>query len=175
MAHTLEPFCNTIQTSIGASGGPTHVARQLFKYTPQDLVISISFPRYANDVIELTKQMQEKGVPVLALTDAPSSPLAAHANVTLFAQTRRQFAPNSEASALSLIESICAAVAHQAKSPVHAASEMTKFMLPWLHQETEAKPDKPENQLIRQNRITFPKQKFSTLIKQSVSQTLLSI
>ncbi|MCU6432458.1 MurR/RpiR family transcriptional regulator [Undibacterium sp. Jales W-56] len=134
MAHGLDPFCQTIQSTIG-SGGPSHVARQLFKYTERDLVIGITFPRYAEDVITLLQQVREKGVPILALTDAPSSPLASIANLTLYAQTRRQLSPNSEGAALCLIEAICSAVAHQAKSPVHAASEMTKFMLPWMYQE----------------------------------------
>ncbi|MEB0139237.1 MULTISPECIES: MurR/RpiR family transcriptional regulator [unclassified Undibacterium] len=134
MAHNLDPFCTTVQSTIG-SGGPSTVARQLFKYTERDLIIGISFPRYAEDVVTILRQLHEKHVPILALTDAPSSPLAALANVTLYAQTRRHFSPNSEGAALCLIEAICSAVAHQAKAPVHAASEMTKFVLPWLYQD----------------------------------------
>lgn len=141
MAHGLEPYCNTIQSTIG-SGGPSHTARQLFKYTERDLVIGISFPRYAEDVITLLRQVREKNVPVLALTDAPSSPLASLANITLYAQSRRQFSPNSEGAALCLIEAVCSAVAHQAKAPVSAASEMTKFMLPWLYQDQSTSPRK---------------------------------
>lgn len=99
-------------------------------------MIGISFPRYAEDAVTILRQLNEKKVPVLALTDAPSSPLAALANITLYAQTRRHFSPNSEGAALCLIEAICSAVAHQAKAPVHAASEMTKFVMPWLYQES---------------------------------------
>ncbi|MBC3869834.1 MurR/RpiR family transcriptional regulator [Undibacterium oligocarboniphilum] len=137
MAHSLDPFCNTVQSTIG-TGGPSAVARQLFKYTERDLVIGISFPRYAEDVVTILRQVREKNVQILALTDAPSSPLAALADITLYAQTRRHFSPNSEGAALCLIEAICSAVAHQAKAPVHAASEMTKFVLPWLYQEPNA-------------------------------------
>lgn len=154
MAHGLDPFCGTVQCTIG-SGGPSHVARQLFKFTSRDLVIGISFPRYAEDVVTMLRQVREKAVPVLALTDAPNSPLASLANVTLYAQTRRQFSPNSEGAALCLIEAICSAVAHQAKSPVHAASEMTKFMLPWLYQEpgaTSRKNTSAESQIIDMDR-----------------------
>jgi len=138
MAHSLDPFCGTtVQSTVGA-GGPSTVARQLFKFTERDLVIGISFPRYADDVVTILQQVREKHVPVLALTDAPSSPLASLAKVTLYAQTRRHFSPNSEGAALCLIEAICSAVAHQAKAPVHAASEMTKFVLPWLYQDPAA-------------------------------------
>ncbi|MEB0015037.1 SIS domain-containing protein, partial [Glaciimonas sp. Cout2] len=84
-----------------------------------DLIIGISFPRYAEDVVTILRQLHEKHVPILALTDAPSSPLAALANVTLYAQTRRHFSPNSEGAALCLIEAICSAVAHQALSLIH--------------------------------------------------------
>jgi DNA-binding MurR/RpiR family transcriptional regulator len=99
------------------------------------LVIAISFPRYAEDVVKLLRQLREKKVPILALTDAASSPLASLANLTLYAQTRRQFSPNSEGAALCLIEALCNAVAHQAKSPVHSASEMAEFVMPWVYQE----------------------------------------
>lgn len=134
MAHNLDPFCNTVLSTMGV-GGPSSVARQLFKFTEKDLVIGISFPRYADDVVTILRQVREKNVPVLALTDAPSSPLASLSTVTLYAQTRRHFSPNSEGAALCLIEAICSAVAHQSTAPVHAASEMTKFILPWLYQD----------------------------------------
>ena len=150
MAHNLDPFCSTVQSTIG-SGGPSTVARQLFKFTPRDLVIGISFPRYAEDVVTIMRQIKEKNVPILALTDAPSSPLAALANVTLYAQTRRQFSPNSEGAALCLIEALCSAVAHQAEAPVHAASELTKFVMHWLYQDpahTTNKASQTERKLV---------------------------
>ncbi|MFZ6726810.1 MurR/RpiR family transcriptional regulator [Undibacterium sp. MH2W] len=150
MAHNLDPFCSTVQSTIG-SGGPSTVARQLFKFTPRDLVIGISFPRYAEDVVTIMRQIKEKNVPILALTDAPSSPLAALANVTLYAQTRRQFSPNSEGAALCLIEALCSAVAHQAEAPVHAASELTKFVMHWLYQDpahTTNKASQAERKLV---------------------------
>ena len=150
MAHNLDPFCSTVQSTIG-SGGPSTVARQLFKFTPRDLVIGISIPRYADVVVTIMRQIKEKNVPILALTDAPSSPLAALANVTLYAQTRRQFSPNSEGAALCLIEALCSAVAHQAEAPVHAASELTKFVMHWLYQDpahTTNKASQTERKLV---------------------------
>jgi DNA-binding MurR/RpiR family transcriptional regulator len=144
MMHSLEPFCNTIQCTVGA-GGPSHAARQLFKFTPRDLVIALSFPRYAQDVVTIAKSVRDKKVPILAITDAPSSPLASLANVTLYAHTRRQLSPNSEGAALCVIEALCNAVAHQAKSPVNSASEMMEFMLPWTYQETNSQQQRKSN------------------------------
>lgn len=130
MCHALTNYCDNIQSNVG-SGGPAQVSRQLYKFTKRDLVIGISFPRYANDVVTLLSQSKARGVPILALTDRPSSPLASLADVTLYAQTKRQF--NSEGIVLCLIEAICGAVAHSAKSPVDVASETTELMLPWLY------------------------------------------
>lgn len=134
MAHGLEAYCQTLQCSIGA-GGPSNVARQLFKYGKKDLVIGISFPRYSDDTVTLLKQVKKKNIPILCITDGPKSPLASLSELTLYAQTRRQFSPNSEGAALCLIEALCSAIAHQTKSAVHSASEMTSFMLPWIHKE----------------------------------------
>jgi DNA-binding MurR/RpiR family transcriptional regulator len=139
MGHSLAPFCNIVQNNHG-SGGTAHVARQIFRYTEKDLVIAISFPRYARDIFMLLDQIKERNIPVLGLTDTPSSPLANRADVCLFAHTKRQFSPNSESTVLALIEAVCAAVAHQAKAPVNSASELTNFLLPWLHKETLPTP-----------------------------------
>lgn len=130
MCHALTSYCDSVQSNLG-TGGPAHVSRQLYKLTERDLVIGISFPRYSNDVVTLLSQAKRRQVPVLAMTDRPSSPVASIADVTLYAQTKRQF--NSEGVVLCLIEAICAAVAHQTKSPVDTAAETTELMLPWLY------------------------------------------
>jgi DNA-binding MurR/RpiR family transcriptional regulator len=133
MASALEPFCATIQCTIGSSGS-VQVGRQLFKYTKKDLVIGISFPRYAKDIVTQLTQVKEQGVPILIITDSPTSPLAAFGSINLYVETRRQFLPNSEGAALCLIEALCSAVASKSDSPISGATELSKFMLPWIYQ-----------------------------------------
>jgi DNA-binding MurR/RpiR family transcriptional regulator len=130
MCHALTNYCDSVQANIG-TGGAAQVSRTLYKFTERDLVIAISFPRYSSDVITLLGQAKKRQVPILALTDRPSSPVASIANVTLYAQTKQQF--NSEGIVLCLIEAICAAVANQSESSVDIAAETTELMLPWLH------------------------------------------
>jgi DNA-binding MurR/RpiR family transcriptional regulator len=130
MCHALTNYCDSVQANVG-TGGPAQVSRTLYKFTERDLVIAISFPRYSSDVVTLVGQAKKRQVPILALTDRPSSPVASIANVTLYAQTKPQF--NSEGIVLCLIEAICAAVANQAESSVDIAAETTELMLPWLH------------------------------------------
>jgi DNA-binding MurR/RpiR family transcriptional regulator len=131
MCHALTNYCPNVQANIG-TGGPAQVARNLYKFTERDLVIGISFPRYSTDVVTLLAQVKKRGVPILALTDRPNSPVASLADCTLYAQTKRQF--NSEGIVLCLIEALCSAVSHQVESSVDIASETTELMLPWLYQ-----------------------------------------
>ncbi|MBY0572107.1 MAG: MurR/RpiR family transcriptional regulator [Undibacterium sp.] len=130
MCHALTNYCDGVQASIG-SGGSAQVSKQMYRFTENDLVIGISFPRYSSDVITLLGQVKARKVPVLALTDRASSPLAALADLTLYAQTKGQF--NSEGTVLCLIEALCGAVAHQSVSPLDVASDTTELMLPWLY------------------------------------------
>jgi len=143
MVHALEPFCRTIISGVNA-GGPSQTGRQFFKLDQRDVVIALAYPRYATDTVRLARRAVEKGAQLIAFTDVPHSPLAALADVTIYAQTERQLSPTSDAAALVLIQAVCDVVAHRAKRPVQAASEMTEFVLPWLYQSTvPAAGDKP--------------------------------
>ena len=53
-----------------------HAARQMSRMTSKDLVIAIAFPRYLADTVTLANAAKQAGVPVLVLTDKPTSPLA---------------------------------------------------------------------------------------------------
>ena len=74
------------------------------------------------DTVTLANAAKQAGVPVLVLTDKPTSPLAPAASVVLYAVSTRQLIPNSETAALGLIEALSAAVAYRAKNSVAAAA-----------------------------------------------------
>src|SRR3546814_5190403 len=94
--------------------------------TNRDLIIAIGFPRYLTDTVTLGRAAQQAGVPVLVLTDKPTSPLAPVATVALYAHTSRQLSSNSEAAVLGLVEGLSAAVAHRAKNSIQAAAGVTQ-------------------------------------------------
>lgn len=50
---------------------------------PKDAAICITFPPYAPQTIAAARTLSEQGVPVVALTDGPLSPVAQHAAVIL--------------------------------------------------------------------------------------------
>ncbi len=118
---------------VASIEGSSHGARIMARLTPTDLVIAIAYPRYFSDTVLLARRAYEAGVPVLALTDGPTSPLAAVATISLYAHTASQYFANSEASALAVIEALCSAVAHGAKDSIKAATLLAESVLPWLH------------------------------------------
>lgn len=139
MVHGLEPFCRTVLSGANL-GGPSQTGRQFFKLDQRDVVIALAYPRYATDTVRLARRAVEKGAKLIAFTDSPHSPLAPLADVTMYSHTERQLSATSDAAALVLIQAICDVVAHRAKRSVQAASEMTEFVLPWLHQAEQKSP-----------------------------------
>ena len=134
LAHGLELHCVQVQSLAGVDG-PSHGARTLFKLTPQDVVIVISFPRYVKDSIVIARKAKERGARIVALTDSPTSPLAALGDLTLYLQAPSRFSATSDATIHAVIEALCAAVARHAKNSLKSAAAMTEFVLPWLYQE----------------------------------------
>ena len=132
LQRNLDLYCNNVQT-LASIESSSYSARALTRLQPSDLLIAIAYPRYFSDTILLVRRAREAGVPVLALTDRVTSPLAPLGSVTLYAHTDSQYFSNSEATVLALIEALCSAVAHGAKGSVKAAAQLAEAVLPWLH------------------------------------------
>ena len=128
----LDPYCDNVQL-LASIESSSYGARVLTRLQPTDLLIAIAYPRYFADTVLLARRARDAGVPVLALTDRVTSPLAPLATVSLYAHTDSQYFATSEASALALIEALCSAVAHRAKGSLKAATQLTESVLPWLH------------------------------------------
>lgn len=118
--------------SLATIGGVSEAARQTSRLHHGDLVVAICFPRYLADTVTLVKTAREAGAQVLALTDKPSSPIAACADICLFAHSERQYLSNSETSVLGLIEALSAAVAHRSANSLDDVAQLTESVMPWL-------------------------------------------
>lgn len=132
LQRSLGLYCDNVQL-LASIESSSYGARALTRLQPCDLLIAIAYPRYFADTILLARRARDAGVPVLALTDRVTSPLAPLASVALYAHTESQYFANSEATVLALIEALCSAVAHQAKGSLKAATQLAESVLPWLH------------------------------------------
>ncbi|MGH8033888.1 MAG: MurR/RpiR family transcriptional regulator [Lysobacterales bacterium] len=132
LQRSLDLYCDNVQL-LASTEGSSYGARVLTRLQPTDLLIAIAYPRYIADTVLLARRAREAGVPVLALTDRVTSPLAPLATVALYAHTDSQYFANSETTALAHIEALCSAVAHRAKGSLKAATQLAESVLPWLH------------------------------------------
>jgi DNA-binding MurR/RpiR family transcriptional regulator len=128
----LDPYCENVQ-SLATVESASFAAKVLARARSGDLLVAIAFPRYLADTVLLARMARDAGMPVLALTDRVTSPLAPLGTVALYATVDSHYFASSDASALPLIEALCSAVAHRAKGSVKAATQLAESVLPWLH------------------------------------------
>ncbi|MBU6493413.1 MAG: MurR/RpiR family transcriptional regulator [Burkholderiales bacterium] len=131
LQRNLGVHCDMVQ-NLATPGGVSEAARQTSRLKKGDLVIAICFPRYLADTITLAKAAKSAGIDVLAITDKPTSPLSAHADICLYAHSDRQYLSNSETAALGIIEALSAAVAHRSKDSLNDVAQLTESVMPWL-------------------------------------------
>ncbi len=86
------------------------VYEQLVKINAEDLVIGLSFPRYAKKTYDLLKFVKKFSPTVLAITDSESAPINEFADIRLYAKTSCASFVDSLAAPLSMINALTAAV-----------------------------------------------------------------
>ena len=132
LVRRLELFCADVRSLVSVEG-PSFGGKTLRHAGPDDVVVVTAFPRYLSDSVLLAHRAREMGARILALTDGPHSPLAALADIVLYASADSRYFANCEASVLALVEALTAAVAHASGRSVEAASLLAEAVLPWLH------------------------------------------
>jgi DNA-binding MurR/RpiR family transcriptional regulator len=130
-AHRLALAGKDIRT-IENGGGRISAARHLSRFGRNDLVVAIAFPLYMRDTVELTEAVKKSGVPILAITDSQTSPLASLATLTLYVHARRTAGSVSDAAILGVLEALAAGVSARFPKAAEKARQFTEFAYPWL-------------------------------------------
>jgi DNA-binding MurR/RpiR family transcriptional regulator len=97
-----------VQTTSGSE-----MFEQIMRIREGDVMIAISFPRYSKRIINAVEYARSKNADVVALTDSKLSPIAAHANQLLIAQSDMASFVDSLVAPLSIINAMVAAVARK--------------------------------------------------------------
>lgn len=92
-------------------GGLT--ARRAGLATREDVLIAISFRPYSEEVVEIVTRAKKAGVPLVAITDSPLSPLALNADVTLEIAGDEGRAFRSLVAPMCLAQSLMLALGHR--------------------------------------------------------------
>jgi len=127
----LQPFCRQL-VNVVEFGGTEVAAGRLMNLEASDILIAISFPRYATDAVHLVRYAVDRGAGIVALTDSIASPLAPLADELLIAQSAHPVLASSNVSALLVIEALVAALMVSNGENVEKAARLTEAISSYL-------------------------------------------
>lgn len=85
---------------------------QIINLEPGDVVIVVSFPRYAAITIDLAQIIQAQGNPIYAITDSPEAPINQYADKSIYATYSIDSFIDSHVAPMALINALITAVAY---------------------------------------------------------------
>lgn len=119
LAQFMGYYLNFIFNNVKiVTSGVNDIFEQLFHIGKRDLLVGISFPRYASRAIEAMKFSREQGADTVALTDSMLSPLTAYADYSLLARSDMASFVDSLVAPLSLINALIVAIGQTRKSQI---------------------------------------------------------
>lgn len=98
------------KVTLVGSVGITELYQQMIHIGEGDLLIAMSFPRYAKSTIEACRFAHEAGAQIIAITDSENSPITQYAHNTLIACSDMVSFVDSIVAPMSLINALIAAV-----------------------------------------------------------------
>ncbi len=90
--------------------GNTPFIEIIGKFDQEDLILALAISPYAKSTIDIVRLAHSKGIPVIVITDKPSSPLLEFASYYVLAQTDSPHYYPSIVSILALIEALLALI-----------------------------------------------------------------
>ena len=132
LALNLQPFCRQA-INVVEFGGTEVAAGRLMNIGPNDVLIAISFPRYASDAVLLTRYARERRAHVIALTDAMASPLTAWAHDVLIAPASHPVLSSSFTPALLVIEALVTSLMVSGRDQIKQAEKLTDAISAYLY------------------------------------------
>lgn len=123
-------------TLIG-SVGTSEIYQQMLHIRQGDLLIAMSFPRYASGTVQACRFARESGARIVAITDSESSPLTALADISLYAYSDMVSFVDSLVAPMSLINALIVAVSD--RSTENAQRNFAKLESLWEHNDVYKK------------------------------------
>ncbi len=115
-------------------GGTEVAAGRLATIGPDDLLFAITFPRYASDVMHLTRYARDRKARVVGLTDSVASPLARYCDEVLLAPSAHPVLSSSAVAAVAVVEAVSAALMLSDRENIDRAARLTEAISSYLHQ-----------------------------------------
>jgi DNA-binding MurR/RpiR family transcriptional regulator len=132
LALDLQPFCQQC-INVVEFGGTEVAAGRLMNIGPKDLLIAISFPRYASDAVTLTRYARDRGAHIVALTDSVASPLVPWSHDVLLAGATHPVLSSSYTAAVLVAEALVTSLMLSGGNHVRQAEKLTEAIAAYLY------------------------------------------
>ncbi|GGK20645.1 MurR/RpiR family transcriptional regulator [Salinarimonas ramus] len=133
------------QVVLTGFGGPARMVPRAMRLEPQDAAIVITLPRYSATTVRLTRSLNERDVPVVGITDAPSSPIVPFCRAVLFGGASHPVLFASSVGIVAAIEALAAVLTLRTQTAADAA-RLTEQIYPFLFEEGEPGGSRPEDE-----------------------------
>jgi DNA-binding MurR/RpiR family transcriptional regulator len=131
LALHLQPFCHHVVEVAGA-GGTEIAAGHLVNIGERDVLIVLSFPRYASDGIRLARLARDRKACVVAITDTPSAPTVELADHVLYASAAHAVLPSSGVAAVAVIEALAVSLMVSNQGNIGKAARLTEMVAEYM-------------------------------------------
>lgn len=111
--------------------GMDNLPHQLISYGAKDLLIGVSFPRYAAPTLRILEYGKKAGCRILVITDNPLSPIGQISDLVLVAGNKSSTYFNSFSSAVTIINCLVAGVSLKSKHSVGILKEVGQIVDAW--------------------------------------------
>ncbi len=91
------------------------IPKQVNEFNDKDVIIGISFEKYARSTVEIFTHLKRKGATTIAITDSMLSPLVPYSDVTLTAISKGSTFIESFAAPLSLLNALIISIEKEKK------------------------------------------------------------
>lgn len=121
LAIYLGYYLNLMLRNVRTLANSAHPLEELMAAGPEDVVVGITFPRYARGTAEAFRLAARRGARTILITDSVVSPLVEDAGIVLTARSDSPSFADSLVAPLSLINALITAVALAEPERVRAA------------------------------------------------------
>ncbi|MEC3998249.1 SIS domain-containing protein [Actinacidiphila sp. DG2A-62] len=122
-AYLLASDLSAVLGQVAVVGGPAaHEVEALIDAGPQDVLVAFALRRYHVGTLRLAEAFSASGATVVAVTDDPAGPLAAHADVCLTAATASASYADSPTAVAAVAHALATLTAARSKASARRLS-----------------------------------------------------
>ncbi|MFT8348264.1 MurR/RpiR family transcriptional regulator [Clostridium saccharoperbutylacetonicum] len=111
----LKYYLDFMFNSVNLIENIEQIPKQINDFSGEEVIIGISFEKYARSTVEIVAHLKSRGVTTIAITDNMLSPLIPYSDVTLTAMSKGSTEIESFAAPISLINALITSIEKERK------------------------------------------------------------